>query len=207
MRWMAGVVVLCCAVVAAPAAAAGAWYHAATYAAPTASRAACLRVAGPAQVALFGRAGATVSRTDVLHVAPGAIVPTAQSTLGWLMGCADAGGAALRPAELAGPVWTGAGVRPAVAPAGGPPVVLEGTDNAGEVTVAQAGSGAAVLAWFEHRPSGTTTQRRRVVAAVRPPGAAAFGAPVPVADWTTVTASDVDPPAAGIDADGSVVVA
>ncbi|MFN8202202.1 MAG: hypothetical protein U0S48_06530 [Solirubrobacteraceae bacterium] len=204
---MVGVVVLCCAVLAAPAATAGAWYHAATYAAPAASRAACLRVAGPAQVALFGRAGATVSRTDVLHVAPGAIVPTAQSTLGWLMGCADAGGAALRPAELAGPVWTGAGVRPAVAPAGGPPVVLEGTDNAGEVAVAQAGSGAAVLAWFEHRPSGTTTQRRRVVAAVRPPGAAAFGAPVPVADWTTVTASDFDPPATGIDADGNVVVA
>ncbi|MEZ5124137.1 MAG: hypothetical protein R2736_21660 [Solirubrobacterales bacterium] len=35
-----------------------------------------------------------MSRTDVLHVAPGAIVPTARALLNWLMGCADAGGAA-----------------------------------------------------------------------------------------------------------------
>jgi len=199
-------------------ASAQAWVPSATYDLPASGAGTCLRPAGVGTVSMFGAAGATTSTNLSLRVEPGAIVPGPTTVLGWQMGCAEpsSGAAPL----LAGAVWNGHATVAAVAALGASAASFPAApDDAevGQVTVAQAASGAAVVAWVESRlaPGGPISfssdnapnERRRVVVAVRAPAARTFGGPIALSDWTEVPVSEPADLTAGIDDAGDVVVA
>jgi len=208
MRWLAMVVL---AVLAVPASA-GAWVQSASYDVPDGGPAACLRPAGVGMATLFGATGARTSTTDLLRIQPGAIVPAGSTTLGWQLECAQPSDGPGAGPLLAAPVWDGSAQVAAVAPVGGAathfPRPPAGVD-AGPVSVAQAPSGAAAVAWMETRNPARagTTMRMRVVAAIRPPGATAFGAPVAVSAWAALPATLPASPAVGVDDAGGAIVA
>jgi hypothetical protein len=190
--------------------AASVWVQSATYDVPDGGSGVCLRPAGVGAVSLFGSAGATTSTNLLLHVAPGSITPGPTTTLGWQMGCAEASGG---PTPLlAAAVWNGRATVAAVAPAGGRATAFPAQATpapAGTVVVAQSATGAAIAAWSESRVDSvrSRTQHLRMLAAVRAPGADAFGPPITLSSADDVPLNDAGAPAVGIDDAGDAVVA
>ena len=168
--------------------------------------ASCLRSAGPGQLTVLGRLGTTTAATDVLAVGELGIERRASVTLGWLTACAEVGAAAGVPPLLAGPVvrphgrrWRG-GVR-AQALGERPASLRARRLGLGDVAVAVAAGGAAIVAWTEDGPvarDGRDTPAR-LLAAVRPPGSTRFGRPTQVARGVERWGQ---PPVVGIDRSG-----